>query len=73
MALIVNGKINNAEPAKVETKPQPAPQPVRAPISKTAETTPTPTGHTMVVNGKEIKIGKKSPYLLDMFTIDDDI
>lgn len=28
--------------------------------------------HTLIVNGKEKKIGKKSAYLLDMMTIDDE-
>ncbi|NDG32427.1 hypothetical protein EB118_20435 [bacterium] len=28
-------------------------------------------GHTLIVNGKPKKIGKKSHYLLDMLTLDD--
>ena len=32
----------------------------------------TPSTRTVVVNGKNKKIGKRSQYFLDMFTLDDD-
>lgn len=52
-------------------------QPKTVVIEKIADdSNQTPTeasnGHTLIVNGKEKKIGAKSAYLLDMLTIDDE-
>lgn len=46
------------------------------PKSSTVEGTPSLDSsdrtHTLIINGKEKKIGRKSAYLLDMMTIDDE-
>ena len=72
MPFIVDGKIVDLNP-KVEPEVEHKPQPRKVPAPTTAVSTRSANGSIMVVNGKEMKIGKKSPYLLDMFTIDDDI
>ena len=70
MPIIVNGKVFSTTKVTEPVKPKPV---VRAAEPQPSSPNPEQEGTKMVVNGKEMKIGKKSPYLLDMFTIDDDI
>ena len=63
--LVVTGNVEDKGPNSrlVNQSEKPA-------ITKEADTSN--QGHVLVVNGKEKKISKKSAYLLDMLTLDDE-
>ena len=65
--LVVTGKVEGLDnPNARSIAPETAVERPAVQVDTTERT------HTLIVNGKEKKIGKKSAYLLDMLTIDDE-
>ena len=65
MAIILSGNISSKS---VKTQPQ---QRVSMPVVRPAAVQSS-DDHTLIVNGQKKSIGKKSQYLLDMLTLDDE-